>query len=526
MEKIRATKPTVLVIMDGWGVAPKGGGNPITLQNAPNYFSWLRNYPNTMIMASGSGVGLTKNEDGNSEAGHLNLGAGRVVKQDKVYINESIKDGTFFKNTAFAHAIHHLKKYNTNAHVMGLLSNHNSAHSAPEHLYALLELLHSEGVKNVFLHLFTDGRDSGQHDALHFLGELRRRMKNGEKIATIMGRFYAMDRGKNWGRTKMAYEAIVCGKCKRTTAQSAEEAISQAYNRGETDEFISPTVIMENEKPVATVNNNDAIFFFNLRSDRARELAKAFVQPDFEHGNGNGMTTFKRSVVPKNIRFIALADFGPDLTGVLTAYPSRDVIESLPKVLCPRTQLYIAETEKFAHVTYFFNGGYSRHFCEEERWVKIASPVVASYAEKPEMSAATTTDYVLKALAKNEYEFICINYANPDMVAHTGDLKATEKAIRVVDREAERLVKEVKNIGGQMIITADHGNAEELINLKTGEVDTEHSTNPVPLILIGKDYSKRKITLFKNGKLADVAPTLLKMMNIGKPKEMTGRPLF
>ena len=516
-------KLTILAIMDGWGLASiKNKGNPITPKNAPNFFSWIKKYPYTEITASGETVGLFKGEDGNSEAGHMNLGAGRTVKQDAVYISDSIDDGTFFKNPAFHQAIHHIRKYKTTAHVMGLLSNHNSAHSCPEHLYALLDLLRREGVKKVFLHLFTDGRDSGQHDALHHLKKLREHMKNGEKIATIIGRFYAMDRGKNWDRVKAAYEAIARGKGKRCTAHSAEEAIAQAYNSGETDEFICPTVIMGDGHPFATVQNNDVIFYFNLRSDRARELTKAFVQPDFEKINDGA---FHRSSPPKNIRFVAMADFGPDLPHVLTAYPSRDVVNSLPRVLCPRRQLYIAETEKFAHVTYFFNGGYGRHFCDE-RWVKITSVDVKNYKDKPEMSAKTITDVLTKAVEKDGYEFVCVNYANPDMVAHSGDIAATTTAIRTVDAEVARLVKFVEKIDGQLIITADHGNAEELINMKTGEVDTEHSTNPVPFIIVGKEYSKRKIKLRKKGKLGDVAPTILKMMNIQKPKEMTGKSLF
>lgn len=516
-------KPTLLVIMDGWGVASvKNEGNPITPKNAPNYFSWLKKYANTEIAASGESVGLFKGEDGNSEAGHMNLGAGRVVKQDALYIYDSIEDGTFYKNPAFHQALHHLKKYNTVAHVMGLLSNHNSAHSCPEHLYALLDFLRREGVRRVFLHLFTDGRDSGQHDAAKHLKKLREHMKNGEKIATIIGRFYAMDRGKNWDRVKSAYEAIVMGRGKRVTAHSAEEAIAQAYNSGETDEFISPTVIMDDGRPTATIRDNDVVFYFNLRSDRARELTKAFVQPDFEQVNDNA---FKRPFIPKNTRFVAMTDFGPDLPHVLTAYPSRDIVDSLPRVLCPRRQLYIAETEKFAHVTYFFNGGYSRHFCDE-RWVKIASVEVKNYKDCPAMSAKLLTDVLIKAVEKDGYEFVCVNYANPDMVAHSGDLDATAKAIRTVDAEVERVIKMTERIGAQMIITADHGNAEELVNLKTGEVDTEHSTNPVPFILVGENFSKRKTKLRKNGKLADVAPTILKMMGISKPKEMTGKSIL
>lgn len=518
-------KPTVLVILDGWGLAPtNNNGNAIVPANAPNFFSWLQKYPNTKLQASGPAVGLTKNEDGNSEAGHHNLGAGRVVEQDKLIINNAIADGTFFKNNAFVQALHHLRKYKTAAHVMGLLSNHNSAHSSPEHLYALLDFLRREQIKEVYLHLFTDGRDSGQHDAAHFLKQLREKMSGEEKVATIIGRFYAMDRGKNWERVAEAYDAIVSGKSRRSTARSAEEALAQAYNSGETDEFITPTVIMDNNRPTATIKDNDIIFFFNLRSDRARELTKAFVQKNFETANGNG-TTFKRSFVPKNTRFVAMTDFGPDLPRILTAFPSRDIKNSLPQVLCPRKQIYIAETEKYAHVTYFFNGGYSRHFCDE-RWIKVASAVVQSYRERPQMSAEIITDVLCRSLENDGYEFACVNYANPDMVAHTGDMEATAIAIRTVDREIARLAKVVQKMGGQLVITADHGNAEELINLETGEVDTEHSTNPVPLIIISENCPKKIISLHQGGKLADVAPTILKMMGIKKPKEMTGKALF
>ncbi len=513
-------KTTALIIMDGWGIAdPKNPGNPITPKNAPHYFSWLKKFPHTELSASGEDVGLFQGEEGNSEAGHLNLGAGRVVKQDAVYISNSIADGTFFKNQAFHQAIHHIKKYNTSAHLIGLLSNHNSAHSCPEHLYSLLQLLRQEGIKKVYLHLFTDGRDSGQHDAPHHLKKLSEHLR-GEKIATVMGRFYAMDRNKIWERVELAYNAIVFGKSK-ATAPSAGEAITQAYNKNETDEFIFPTVITEKNKPIATIKDNDAVFFFNLRSDRARELTKAFVQSNFEKINPGA---FDRDGVPKNTRFVAMADFGPDLPGVLTAYPSRDVEKSLVQILCPRSQYYIAESEKFAHVTYFFNGGYAQHFCDEQ-WVKIDSGKVVSYADCPAMHASRVADLVVKAIETGKYEFICVNFANPDMVGHTGDFKAGEKAVGIIDSAVQKVLDTLLEHGGQGIITADHGNIEEMINIKTGEIDTEHSTNPVPCILVGvKGLTKNKKLL--KGKLADIAPTILKMMNIKKPKKMTGKALY
>lgn len=513
--------PVMLVIMDGWGIAsPKNKGNPITPENAPNYFRWLKEYPNTKLDASGEAVGLFKGEDGNSEAGHMNLGAGRIVKQDAVYIADAIKDGTFFKNPAFDQALHHVRKYNTAVHLVGLLSNHNSAHSCPEHLYALLDYFHQENIRKVYLHLFTDGRDSGQHDAPKHLKLLREHFHGNEKISTVLGRFYGMDRGKNWNRIKKAYDALVaCRVCR--TAESAEDALTLAYNSGETDEFIQPTIILEKGKPIAKINDNDAIFFFNLRSDRARQLTKSFVQPDFEKVN---LESFRRSRVPKNIRFVAMTDFGPDLPGVLTAFPSRDIFNTLPQVLCPMKQLYISETEKFAHVTYFFNGGYAKHFCDD-RWMKIESKVVDSYASCPQMSSKELTDFFVKGVKKGEYGFICVNYPNPDMVGHTGDLSAGVEAIKTIDTEVERLIKWAQKNNFVLLITADHGNVEEMINLQTGEIDTEHSSNPVPLIVVGKEFYQKKKKMRK-GKLADVAPTILKLFGIKKPKEMTGKSLL
>lgn len=512
-------KTTVLIIMDGWGIAnPKNPGNPVTPKNAPNYFSWLKKYPNTELLASGEAVGLFRDQEGNSEAGHLNLGAGRVVKQDAVYISEAIKDGTFFKNNAFLQALHHVKKYQTSVHLMGLLSNHNSAHSCPEHLYALLDFFRREKIKQVYLHLFTDGRDSGQHDATHHLKKLEEHLVN-EKVATVMGRFYAMDRNKSWERTEKAYNAIVFGK--GLEVENAGEAISQAYNRGETDEFILPTIIKENGKPVANIKDNDAVFFFNLRSDRARELTKAFVQPDFEKINPGA---FDRDGYPKNTRFVALADFGPDLPGVLTAFPSRDVQDSLVQVLCPEPQYYLAESEKFAHVTYFFNGGYAQHFCKEE-WVKIDSGDTSSYAKCPQMHAKQLTNSLIKAIESHKYKFICVNFANPDMVGHTGVFSAGVKAVQEVDTDVEKVLQVILKTGAQAIVTADHGNIEEMINLKTKEIDTEHSTNPVPCIFVSVKGLNKSAKIQK-GKLADVAPTLLQMMDYKKPSLMTGKSLL
>lgn len=511
-------KPTVLVILDGFGLAdPKNKGNAITPETAPNIFGYMKKYPCSTLKTYGENVGLFKNQQGNSEAGHLNIGAGRVVKQDLVIISEAIEDGTFFKNEAFKQATYHVKKYKTAVHIMGMLTDINSAHARPDHFYAMLDFFRQEGQKEIYLHLITDGRDSSPHGAPDYLRELRSHMKNGEKIATIMGRFYAMDRNKIWERTKQAYEAMVLGK--GCASASAEEALSQSYNRGDTDEYICPTVIIEKNKPVGLIKDNDAIFFINARSDRARQITKVFVQPDFEKMNHG---TFKRQNFPQNIRFVAMTDFGPDLPGIFTAFPSPDIDNCLPKVINNHyKQLYISETEKYAHVTYFINGGYAAPINGEEREV-IKSPKMRSYAKQPGMSARKVTDKIINYLKKGVYNFVCVNYPNPDMVGHTGNFIAAKKAIKIIDDQVKCLVDLVLQKDGQLLIIADHGNADEMIDLQTGEMMTEHTMNPVPCILVRKDTKGIKM---KKGKLADVAPTLLKIMGIKKPKEMSGRPL-
>ena len=510
-------KPTILVILDGFGLASeKNKGNAITPETAPNIFSYLKNYSNSTLKTYGESVGLFKGQQGNSEVGHMNIGAGRVVKQDLVQISDAIHDGTFFKNEAFKQAIHHVKKYNTAVHVMGLLTDYNSAHAYPEHIYAMLELFRREEIGRVYLHLFTDGRDSSPHGAPQFLKELRGHMMGHEKIATIMGRFYAMDRNKIWDRTKKAYEAMVVGKgCVST---SAEEALSQSYNRGDTDEHICPTVIVENNKPVATIKDNDAVFFINSRSDRARQITKSLVQEDFNKKNPG---SFKRIKTPKNTRFVAMSDFGPDLEGLLTAFPSADLTGTLPMVLKHKTQLYIAESEKYAHVTYFINGGYADHVNGEVR-MKIDSPVVKTYDEKPEMAAREITEEILRYVKKDTFDFYCVNFANADMVGHTGKIEAGKKAVKVADECVGKIVDEFLNHEGTIFITADHGNADEMINEKTKEMMTEHTLNPVPFILINKGPKVK----MKNGILADVSPTILKLMGIEKPEEMTGKSLI
>ncbi len=519
-KKIENNKPlTVLMILDGFGLANKTNpGNAITPKTAPNMFGYMEKYPHSELSASGPDVGLFPGQPGNSEAGHLNIGAGRVVNQDLVNISDSIHDGTFFKNEAFKQAMFHVKKYFKAVHVMALLTDGSSAHAYPEHLYALLEYFRREKQNKVFLHLFTDGRDSSPHGALSFLHELRGHLLGHEKIATIMGRFYAMDRNKTWERTRLAYEAIVAGKGKK--AKSAEEAIEESYKRGDTDEFIIPTVIVEDGKVVGTVRDNDAIFFINSRSDRARQITRALVQPDFEK---NSHSTFKRSRTPQNTRFVAMTDFGPDLPGIFTAFPSPDVKFTLAETIGSEyRQLYIAETEKYAHVTYFINGGYAQAINGEKREV-IHSASIRSYVDKPAMKSKEITDKVLSYIKQDKYNFICVNYANADMVGHSGNLDATKQAVKLMDEQIKRVVDEALIKNGQVLIVSDHGNAEEMINPFTKEILTEHTTNPVPCILIKKNTKGIKL---KKGKLADVAPTIIKLMKIKQPVEMTGKPLF
>lgn len=519
MKKVKkqACCPTALIILDGFGIPKNKKTSAITPETAPNIYSYLEKYPNSRLKTYGEFVGLFPGQEGNSEAGHLNIGAGRIVKQDLVIVSEAIDNGTFFKNTAFKEALFHVKKYKTAVHIMGLLTDGNSAHAYPDHLYALLKYFHQERQKKVYLHLFTDGRDSSPHGALDFLRELRKYMKNGEKIATIMGRSYGMDRNKIWNRIEKAYDAMVMGK--GCTADSAEKALEQSYNRDETDEHVCPTVILEKGKPIATIKDNDVIYFFNSRSDRARQITKTFVQSDFEKKNPG---SFTRKKILKNTRFVAMTDFGPDLPGIFTAYPSYIISNTLPIVLSNLKQLYIAESEKYAHVTYFINGGYAEHVNGEIR-MKIDSPLVKTYDEKPEMSAYLVTDEILRYLKKGMLDFYCVNFANADMVGHTGNLEAAKKAVSAVDGCTARIVDQILALNGQVIIIADHGNADIMINEKTGEIMTEHTLNPVPFILINKKLKNIKL---KNGILADVVPTLLKTLNIEKPEEMTGKALY
>lgn len=511
--------PMILVILDGWGLAGPSQGNAVTLAKTPTMNGLIRKYPNTELMAHGRCVGLPPTQSGNSEAGHMNIGAGRLVEQDASKISKSINDGTFLKNASFVEAVRHVKKNKSRLHLMGMISNSMSAHSDPDHLLALLSFLQIQQVKEVYLHLFTDGRDSPKYASLKLIVDIQKAFKNGEAVATVMGRFYAMDRKKSWDRTEKAYKALVDGASK--TAESAQAAITESYNRGESDEFVEPYIITRNGKPLPRISDGDSVIFFNLRSDRARQLAKVFVQKDFCRLNAS---CFDRKKILKDLLFVAMTDFGPDLEGILTAFPSGDLKKTLPMQLQDLKQLYIAETEKYAHVTYFFNGGYADPIAGEARQV-IPSPDVKSYDATPAMSSKNLTKEILNNLAKRKYDFTVLNFAAPDMIGHTGNLTAGVACCHGVDKYLGEIIKAYSRAGGTVMVTADHGNIEEMINLRTGEIDTEHSTNRVPFIVVNKNLAN-KVKLRSDGILGDIAPTILKLLGLPKPKEMTGQSLI
>lgn len=526
----KSRPPVVLVILDGWGIAPRGKYNAISQAKTPTMDYLWENYPHTKLSASGSAVGLPEGQVGNSEAGHLNIGSGRVVIQDAVHISNSIDDGTFFKNPAFLSAIQHAQKHGSALHIMGIFSGEQCPHMSPEHVLALHKLSQRYAIP-VRWHFFTDGRDSPPYGALQMWKDFRSKIiSKNSHVATIAGRLY-LDRKKEWKRTEKIYRALVQGEA-AYHCSDVVSAIEEAYKRGESDEFIEPTVIRDKDIKGDVISDNDAIIFFNLRSDRARQLTKPFVQENFEELNQGG---FRRGKVLRNIIFVAMTDFGPDLGPLLTAYPSRDIPQTLPMALkAYYKQAYIAETEKYAHITYFLNGGYTVPVAGEDR-ILVRSKDVRSYREAPEMSCKEITDIALKALKNKWYTFIGLNYANADMLGHTGDIRAASVGCAKVDRELARVVKCIQACKGTLIITADHGNAENMGEI-AGEdgksvIDSMHEVNPVPLIAM----TDKKITLLGQdeslpdsspaGKLCDVAPTLLDLVGIEKPVEMTGKTL-
>jgi len=516
--QIPTNNPIVLVIIDGWGIAPEGDSNPLSKISHPYYDQLRKESKATRLWAHGEYVGLLRDQDGNSEAGHLNLGAGRIVKQDQVIISEAIEDGTFFKNPAFLEAIQHVKRNKSSMHLVGMLSDGQSAHATPEHLYALLELLEKEKVERVFLHLFSDGRDSSPKGGKNQLKQVIEHLKPNQLVATVMGRFFAMDRRKEWSRTQQAYNSLVLGEGK--AVENPLEVFDQFYSEGISDEFIPPHVVVDQGKPVGMIQDNDSIIFFNHRSDRARQITKVFVQEDFTEKNPGSFTPKKKI---QNLRFVAMTDFGPDLGNMLTAYPSIDVDDTLPMVLKNKRQLYMAESEKYAHITYFFNGGYAEPVNHEDRLV-ITSPDVDSYDKAPAMATKEIANTVARALNEKKYDFIAVNIAAPDMVAHSGNFEAAKEAIKATDSGLGIIMSAVKQSGAILIVTADHGNIEEMKDMSLKEKDTEHSKNQVPFLIWAPN--QQIPNLREEGVLGDVAPTIIQLFRLQKPQAMTGKSLI
>ena len=505
-------KPIALVIMDGYGCSDIIQGNAVSSAKVPNLEKIMKSYPNTLIKASGLDVGLPEGQMGNSEVGHTNIGAGRIVYQDLTRITKSIKDGDFFKNDILLKAMNNAK--NKSLHIMGLLSD-GGVHSHIDHLKALIKMAKENNLTNVYVHAFTDGRDTDPQSAINYVQEIEDYMKEAEvgKIATISGRYYSMDRDKRWERIQLSYDAMINGK--GNTSISAMDAVKKSYDEGKNDEFILPTVICHNEEPIGTIKENDSIIFFNFRPDRARQITRALVCDEFVGFERPCMKTL----------FVCMTEYDITIPNVEIAYCPQSLKNTLGEYLANnnKTQLRTAETEKYAHVTFFFNGGKEEPNKGEDR-ILIPSPKVATYDLQPEMSAYELTDKLLEKIDEDKYDFIVANYANPDMVGHTGVFDAAVKAVETVDNCVGKVVEKILSKGGNIIITSDHGNAEEMEDIETNRVITAHSINPVPFIVVGEDI--RNIKLKDDGKLCDIAPTILDLMGLEKPEDMTGHSLI
>lgn len=520
-------KPVVLIIMDGFGIAPPSDGNAVAKARMPVFQKLIESYPAMTVQSSGAAVGLSWGEMGNSEVGHLTIGAGRIFYQTYPRINLAIESGEFFQNNAFKKAFAQVKKNGSKLHLVGLVSPGN-VHAAQDHLYTLLDAAAHEQVKDVFVHAFLDGRDTLYNSGAGFIHDLEAKMQEVKlgKIASISGRFYAMDRDNHWERIQLAYDAMTQGKGPQ--AATAEQAIQASYAQNVFDEQFVPTVITNNGQPVATIGAGDAVIYFNFRPDRARELTKAFVIPAFDK--------FPRTYLT-NLEFVTMAEYEKDLP-VDVAFPPQIIESCLAKVVSDAglRQLHIAETEKYAHVTFFLNGMREDPFPGEDR-VIIPSPRVSSYDKQPEMSVMAIAERVVKEVSAGTYDFIVMNFANPDMVGHTGNEDATILACEAVDKALGQITETVLAVDGAIVITADHGNAEEVKNLVTGEMDKEHSTNPVPFVVVQKSLEGMKaptgdvvggdLSLTQPiGMLADVAPTICKLLQIPPAPDMTGQPLM
>ena len=504
--------PVMLIVLDGWGLGKNYEGNAIYLANTPNFDKLMKEYPNTKLKASGLAVGLPEGQMGNSEVGHLNIGSGRIVYQDLTKITKSIEDGDFFKKEEFLNAIENAKKNNSKLHIMGLVSD-GGVHSHITHLYGLLQLCKKNGFEKVYIHAFLDGRDVPPTIGKKHLLELEEKIIEigVGKIATVSGRYYAMDRDRRWDRTELAYRAMVQGI--GILNSSPIDAVQKSYDEGIYDEFVIPTVITEEGKPIATIDSGDSIIFFNFRPDRARQITRALVDKDFD-----GFIREKEV----ETYFVTMTEYDKTIKNVHIAFKTEMPTNTLGEYISNLglTQLRIAETEKYAHVTFFFNGGREEPFDNEDR-VLIPSPKVATYDLKPEMSAIEVKDEVLNRLNMDKYDLIILNFANPDMVGHTGKVGAAIKAVETVDKCLGEIIDLLLKKGGKALVTADHGNAEKLIDERDNSPITSHTTSMVPLIAVGVGDIK-----LREGILADIAPTILDIMGLEKPKEMTGESLI
>lgn len=505
--------PVALIILDGFALRGERMGNAVAQSNKPNFDRFWNSYPHAQLTASGEAVGLPEGQMGNSEVGHLNIGAGRIVYQSLTRVNVSIREGEFERNETFLNAINHVKKNGTNLHLFGLLSD-GGVHSHINHLFALLKLAAHEGVKNVYVHAFLDGRDVAPQSAADFIKQTEEKMKEYGvgQFATISGRYYSMDRDKRWERVEKSYRAMVYGE--GPAYSNAMDVVEDSYNNGIFDEFVLPSVLKkENGEPVATISDNDAVIFYNFRPDRAIQISNTFTNKDFR--------SFDRGDKhPQHLNFVCLTHFSETVDGYVAFAPT-NLDNTIGEVLSQNnlSQLRIAETEKYPHVTFFMSGGREAEFPGEKR-ILINSPKVATYDLQPEMSAYEVTDALVKEIEEDNFDAIILNYANPDMVGHSGMLEPTIKAIETVDECLGRVVDLIIKKGGTAIITADHGNADEVVTL-AGNPMTAHTTNPVPVIV-----TKEGVELREDGILGDLAPTMLELLNVAQPAEMTGKTLI
>ena len=506
-------RPVVLMVLDGYGLNERTEGNAIAMANTPVMDKLMKECPFVKGQASGLAVGLPDGQMGNSEVGHMNIGAGRIIYQDLTRITKAIADGDFFKNKALLAAMDNCKKNDSDLHLWGLLSD-GGVHSHIEHLYGLLEMAKKQGLTKVYVHAFLDGRDTPPASGKDYIQQLQDKMDEigVGKIASLSGRYYAMDRDNNWDRVQKAYDSLTKGE--GVQAENAVQAMEDSYAKEVTDEFVLPTVITENGKPLSVVKENDSVIFFNFRPDRAREMTRAFCDDKF--------TGFDRPFIKTT--FVCFKDYDETIPNKLIAFEKEHITNTFGEYLakCGKKQLRLAETEKYAHVTFFFNGGVEVPNKGEDR-ILVKSPAVATYDLQPEMSAPEVGEKLVEAIKSDKYDVIIINFANPDMVGHTGVQEAAIKAVETVDTCVGNAVAALKEVDGQMFICADHGNCEQLIDYETGEPYTAHTTNPVPFILVNYDPA---YTLREGGCLADIAPTLIEMMGMEQPAEMTGKSLL